>query len=91
MWPTIKVVLSTAAVLGLIRLTAYLLVKYAPKGMGIGNKGRIKLLETLSLPGGNALYLIRFGEKDILIGASKQGLQLIESSIRENEAENIDV
>lgn len=81
----LRVVVSTAFVLGLIKLLEYYLTKTGRVGIprkALGAEGRreprLRLVESLVLPGGIVLYIVSYSGRELLLAASKAGLQLVE-------------
>lgn len=88
----LRVILSMALVLGLVKGLSYILSRYAPPALGGARDARrLEVLEATTLPGGVALYVVRYRACEILVASSKSGLTRLYTHSLEGKAEDIDV
>jgi flagellar biogenesis protein FliO len=66
----------------LLALILYLVRRYLPQAgkSVLGGGQRVQVLETRRLGPGHTLHVVRFGQRDILIGQSAQGLVRLAST-----------
>lgn len=83
---TLRMIGSTALVLGLIVLIAYLVRRYAPRTTGQGRSDVFHIIGTKMLGGRKTLMLVRVRGQTLLLGITPQSIQCL-TEIHEVEGE----
>ncbi len=74
----IKMASALFIILGLILLGFYLLKRYGHKaGLGMGSGNRLKIMEALSLGPKKSVIVVRFLNKDLVLGVTDSNINLL--------------
>lgn len=66
--------LQTLLALAAVCILAWVVLRWsARRGLGIGGRGRVRVIERVPLDARRALYLVEVGERVLLIGAGDGG------------------